>query len=382
MRPGGPIRIAVVIPQYGLVGGAESFVYDLTERLARRGGYDVHVLAKKWRPGNAPITFHKVPVIPFPKFLDPISFAYFAGRCIRQNGFDWVHSHERIFAMNLFTFHGIPHETWIKKIRGRSLTLFDRATVWVEQKGLNHPGLQMVMPVSSLAKEELLKRYALAESKVSVISPGIDMERFNALDPQACRQKILRRHNLSQNDVVVLFVSMNFELKRLDLVIKGVAGLLDKEKQPVNLKLLVVGKGKSKKYEALARELGIGQHVVFAGVTREVEAYYLASDIFALPSGFDTFGLAVLEAMAAGLPVIVTRSVGARDMVQSDVNGFVLSENPAVTEITAALAVLMDREKRLQMGAKGRQVALRQSWDGVVDRVVEQYRQMVGKGHQ
>lgn len=376
MNPDYPKRVAVVIPKYGLVGGAETFVFELCERLAKNREFELHVFANKWNKGKGAIVFHKVPTISFPRFLEPISFAYFANQRIRQGSFDLVHSHERIFDMDLFTFHGIPHKEWIKTTRTRPMSLFDRATAWVEQKGLNNRRLQMVMPVSNLAKEELLKIYDLPESKVRVNPPGIDAGRFSALDPQVCRKEIFQRHGLSFEDVVVLFVSMNFELKRLDLVLKGIAGLIAQEKRHLPLKLLVVGKGDSRRFTALARDLGISERLIFAGVTREMGKYYLASDIFAMPSKFDTFGLAVLEAMAAGLPVIITRSVGAKDLVEPGINGFVLTDNPTVSEMTAALSLLTRREKRLQMGEKGRQVALQNTWDKTADRVAELYKQL------
>lgn len=371
-----PIRIAVVIPKYGLVGGAETFVFELCERLAKHREFEIHVFANKWNKGTGPIAFHKVPAIRFPRFLEPISFAYFANQRIRQGSFDLVHSHERIFDMGLFTFHGIPHKEWIKTTRTRPMTLFDQATAWVEQKGLSNRRLQMVMPVSNLAKEELLKTYDLPASKVRVNSPGIDANRFSTFDPQTCRREVFQRHGLSLEDVVVLFVSMNFELKRLDLVIKGISGLIAQEKKNLPLKLLVVGKGDSRRFAALARDLGIAERVIFVGVTHEMEKYYLACDIFTMPSKFDTFGIAVLEAMAAGLPVIITCSVGAKDLVKPGINGFVLSENPTVLEMTAALSLLTRREKRRQMGEKGRQAALQNTWDKTADRVAEYYKQL------
>ena len=62
-------RIAIVIPKYGLVGGSERFVYELTERLANTGRYEFHVYAHRWQSGNSSIHFHKIPSIRFPRFL-------------------------------------------------------------------------------------------------------------------------------------------------------------------------------------------------------------------------------------------------------------------------------------------------------------------------
>ena len=85
------IRVAVVIPDYGLIGGAESLVFELTERLARRGVYEIHVLANRWRSGEADVCFHRIPMIGFPRWLRPISFAWFVQRVLDAGHYDIVH---------------------------------------------------------------------------------------------------------------------------------------------------------------------------------------------------------------------------------------------------------------------------------------------------
>lgn len=367
------MKIAVVIPKYGLVGGAEGFVYELTERLAVRKGLEIHVFANKWKRGKAPITFHKVPILVFPRFMRQISFSYFVDKRISSKDYDLVHSHDRIFHADLLTMHGIPHKTWIKETRQKRMSLFDRAMARVEEKVLTGPNMPMVLPVSSLVKNELLRLYDIPESKLRVIHPGVSPDRFSALDRKTCRNEIRARHGLSGRDVVVLFVGMNFEIKRLDLVLRGVAHLVTKDNRNQTLKVLVVGKGEWRRYMALARDLGIGDRVIFTGVTREVEKYYLAGDIFAMPSMYDTFGMAVLEAMMAGLPVIITGKVGAKDLVDSGVHGFVLGEDPSPPDLSEKLAFLMDEKNRMKMGENARQTALQHTWDKVADQVADLY---------
>lgn len=369
-----PIRIAVVIPKYGLIGGAESFVFEVTERLAGYKDFEIHIFANKWLQGKTPITFHRVPIIPFPRWIRPISFAYFSKRLIQSDFFNIVHSHERIFEMDLLTFHGIPHEIWIKKTKNRPPTLFDRSYAWVEKTGINHAKGPIILPVSNLVKDELLKLYNIPNSKLRVVHPGVFWERFSSVNKEDIRYEIRRRHGLSSEDVVVLFVSMNFELKRLDLVLKGMAAVINKEKKKSNLKLLVVGKGDEKGFKGLLQDLGISMQVIFAGITREVEKYYMAADIFAMPSIFDTFGLVVLEAMAAGLPVIISENVGARDLVKQGLNGFILPEDPSVSEIATSLSFLLDPKKRKLMGDNGRRVARLHTWDKTAEQVAHLYR--------
>jgi len=371
-------KIAVVIPKYGLVGGAEGFAYELTERLAVRGRFEIHVFANRFRRGRAPVAYHKVPMLPFPRWMRQISFAYFADARIRRGGFDLVHSHDRIFRMHLMTVHGIPHERWVREARCKRMSLFDRSLAWVERKGLNRPNLRMVLPVSGLVQEELLKAYPIPAHKMRVIHPGISEGRFASLDTETCRRLIRTRHGLSGTDVVVLFVGMNFEIKRLRLVIEALAGLIREERGGSGLKLLVAGKGTREPYQNLARRLGIVDRIVFAGVTREVETYYLASDIFVMPSVFDTFGMAVLEAMAAGLPVVITRKVGARDLLTDGVEGFILDETPKPEDLAARIAFLLNPEHRAKMGKTARATALRHSWDRVADQMEEVYRMQQG----
>ncbi len=369
------MKIAVVISKYGLLGGAENFVFQLTERLATREGLEIHVLANQWCRGNDSITFHKIPKVFFPRFMKPISFAYFAGKKILAENFDLVHSHAWIFEMDFFTIHGGLHEPWIKEVRRKSMSLFDRSMARVEKKGVNAPRLKLIMPVSTLLKEELLRFYGISESKTHVIHPGISIERFSALNPERSRRNIRRRHGLSEHDLVVLFVGMNFEIKRLDLVLKAVADLSVRRNDNSSLKLLVVGKGKKERYLKLARDLGIVNQVVFAGVTQKVEEYYMASDIFAMPSQNDSFGMVVLEAMMAGLPTIITETVGARDLIESGKQGFVLSDDPSVSEVSEKLSFLLKKENRLRMGESARDVARRQTWESRADQVAELYDQ-------
>ena len=367
--------IAVVIPQYGRIGGAENMAFQLCERLAAK--FDIHVFARKWDCGPSPVTFHKVPMIHFPRWLQPISFAGFAQRKIDNMAFDLVHSHERLFRMDLMTFHGIPHRTWIHEMRQKSLSGFDRATCWAEKKGIENPALKMILPVSTLVKKELSKHYAISEDRVSVIHPGVSIERFSNLNARSCRERMRARHGLSASDVIICFVGMNFEIKRLDLTIQAIAGMKRDGFLPPLPKLLTVGKGDSGPYLKMAKDLGISDQVVFAGVTDEVEAYYLASDLFVMPSRMDTFGLVVLEAMAAGLPVVISPNVGAADLVTHGESGFVLPDNPTAQDMTAALIRLMNPELRRSMGEAAGQIAENHDWDKVADKMAEIYRTLI-----
>lgn len=366
------MKVAVVVPKYGLVGGAERVVFELTEHLARSEDLDIHVFANSWKPGASPVTFHRIPRVLFPRWLRPLAFAFIAARMIERGRFDLVHSHDRILHMDVFTMHGIPHRTWIREARGKHMSLFDLAVDWVERRGITR-SKPFILPVSTLVREELHRVYSLPENRVRVIHPGMDPKVLSGLDRAAVRAEIRADHGFTEDDSVALFVGMNFEIKRLDLVIEALANAA-RIRPRARPALMVVGRGDRKRYMAQAENLGIGDRVKFAGVTDRMSAYYASADLFVMPSRFDTFGLVVLEAMAAGLPVIISERTGARDLLKSGREGFVVPVDVSPSELGEIIAGLTDRAAGVEMGRMAEAASAGQSWENVAGRVEEVYR--------
>jgi UDP-glucose:(heptosyl)LPS alpha-1,3-glucosyltransferase len=170
---------------------------------------------------------------------------------------------------------------------------------------------------------------------------------------------------------------MNFAIKGLDHLLRGL-GRLRAGSPEKRFRLLVVGRGDEKSYRGMARDLGLGDAVVFAGaVAREkLPEFYLAGDLYAMLSRFDTFGMVVLEAMAAGLPVLISGSVGARDIVREGENGFVV-ESPADPEaIAERVGAMLHGDTRERMGREALKTAGENSWDRTVARVLTVYEEI------
>lgn len=256
------------------------------------------------------------------------------------------------------------------------MSLFDRVTAWVEQRLISDLRCRFLLPVSSLAMEKISQEFSVAQSRVKVIHPGIEFERFNLPNRAEKREEIRRKFGVGAGDFLVLFVGMNFELKGLHPLISALAKT--KEKLPENtLKLLVVGKGNQSKYLKIATDLGVSENVIFTGVLTEgIEEIYAASDVYVLLSGFDTFGMTVLEAMAASLPVIISTQVGAKDIVTDGEHGFIVAKDDAET-VSAHLVSLFDGQRRARMGKAAMQKAAQYSWDKVAGMVVTIYEEIL-----
>lgn len=375
-------KIAVVIPKYGLVGGAEGFAAELTERIAQNDRYEIHVFANQWLNYSPRITFHKIPIISFPKFLTTVTFAFFAGRQISRMNFDLIHTHERIFTADLFTMHGIPHRVWVTEVRNKNMSLFDVATKWVEKCLVQNQRCKRFLAVSRLAQEKFLQEYSNIDyNRVQIIHPGVDVQRFQKLKREICREEIRSNLGIDSKELVILFVSMNFEIKGLAELMAGLAKFKS-QYSAKTFKLLVVGKGNVKKFGRLAQQLGIKEHVLFLGVVPKdtLDRIYLAGDIFSLLSRFDTFGIAILEAMGASLPVIISGNVGAKDIVRQGINGFVLDDAINPDEIADKIGLLVKEEFRSRIAEEAFKTASMSTWEVAARKAENIYKDLLGDG--
>jgi len=229
------------------------------------------------------------------------------------------------------------------------------------------------MPVSAFLQERFEEVFGELPGEWRVVHPGVDAERF-AHDPKA-RAEIRAMHGIGPEDFVMLFVGMNFGPKGLGPLMEGFAEFRRREPGRA-ARLLVVGRGPVPEFERRATRLGIRQDVIFAGVqVHGIERYYSAADAFALLSEFETFGMVVLEAMAAGLPVIVSERMGVGDVVGDA--GIVLPAGVAEQAATA-LGRLSTAAHALRDGA--RRGVSRHSWSSVADRVRSVYDARLSRG--
>ncbi|MCJ7541166.1 MAG: glycosyltransferase family 4 protein, partial [Desulfobacterales bacterium] len=152
---------------------------------------------------------------------------------------------------------------------------------------------------------------------------------------------------------------------------------LQRSMESGSVRLLVVGKGNIRKYQEMADSLGIGDRVVFTGpVENDIERIYLGSDVFILLSKFDTFAMVVLEAMAAGLPVIISPTVGARDVVCHGENGYVVDPIKS-DEVSHHIEQILRSKHYETMAENARKTAALYSWTALAQKVTRLYCQVL-----
>jgi glycosyltransferase involved in cell wall biosynthesis len=207
---------------------------------------------------------------------------------------------------------------------------------------------------------------------VDDVLKGVDVELFTPDGPNH------RASHGLEGKRVVLCVTRLVPIKNLPLLIQAIADLWQ---QNADTMLVFVGEGPQQAaLEAQARSLGVADAVRFAGYAAQEDtpAWYRTADVFALPSDFDNSPNVVLEAMAAGLPIVATDVGGLRDYVEPPRNGLLVAKG-ARAELAAALRVFLDDPVRAaRTGRTNRDDAVsRFSWSVSAARMLSVYERVI-----
>lgn len=231
---------------------------------------------------------------------------------------------------------------------------------------------QHLIAVSEGLAEELVREYSFPRERIHVIPNGIDHERFN---PSAKRKRAAVRKSLGilERTMLAVFVGGDWGRKRLDLAIRAI-GMASAKGSDVGL--LVLGSGDERFLRQHAEVAGVKERVWWLGHQADPSPYYGASDVFLLPSEYEAFSLAVLEAAAVGLPIVATPFHGATEVVRHGRNGFLVRADTYV--IGGRLRELArSRALRNRMGKLASRAVATLTWENHARQVESLYTQIL-----
>ena len=228
-------------------------------------------------------------------------------------------------------------------------------------------------------RQDVIRHYDAPRRNVHVIPAGVNLEMFQPVDRDAARAELGIRE-----ERVILYVGRIEPLKGIDILLRAIP-MLEYGQDPASstgqaLRVMVVGGNPGNDAEldrlkSLTAELGISDYVTFTGSVPQstLPTYYSAADVFVLPSHSESFGLAPLEAMACGTPVVVSRVGGMKTFVNSGENGYLVPWRCPESFAQRLDVLLANPELREAMGKAARQKALGMGWDSVADRMLDYY---------
>jgi UDP-glucose:(heptosyl)LPS alpha-1,3-glucosyltransferase len=218
-----------------------------------------------------------------------------------------------------------------------------------------------------MVREEILRTYRVAPDKLHVIYNGVDLEHFHPRERQRLRGAARAELGVNPRDTLFLFVGSGFSRKGLDAAIAALA----RAAEPA-FRLLVAGRDREQA-RFTAQVQSAGARVSFLGAREDVRPLYAAADCFILPTRYDPFPNTALEALAMGLPVIVSSRCGAAEVVEPGRNGWICQPDdvPGLAAAMRAAGAAVHDAEALQRAA--RETAERFGIDAMARQLTELY---------
>jgi UDP-glucose:(heptosyl)LPS alpha-1,3-glucosyltransferase len=329
------LTIGFVRRGYSPSGGAESYLKRLAAGVVELG-HEAHLFTtKEWPSTEWP--FGEITQV---KEASPIGFADELERRRPQLGCDILMSLERIWRCDVFRAGDGVHKAWLnrrKKLESpwrhfaRRFNRKHNDILRLEKSLLDDRGADRVIANSQMVKSEIVDLYNYRRDKVDIVRNGIPLARFG-VDP-ARRDRARADLRLESDDVVALFVGSGWQRKGLRYAIQATEACANPK-----LRLLVAGRGDSLHPHS--------NRTRFLGEVADLSPIYAAADIFILPTIYDPFSNACLEALACGLPVITTRANGFCEIMEDRIHGSIVDLPENLTDLQNALEVWSDPIRR------------------------------------
>jgi len=354
--------IGLVHTRFSPIGGVENYINKLVPDLLNRN-WEIHYFTGKIEQPILPgMIVHKIPIIRGTSISRMLSFAYGARKTVRRVNPPLVMGFGRTIYQDIYWDGSGCFLDYQSHTVKRFNLFYKTSYLHLERKRYNDPHLQKVIAISNMVKEQIVHRYHLSPEKIEVIYPGVDPDQFN---PGFKEKKIPLKKQLGipEDALTLLFIGNEFERKGLQYLIEAF-GLLPSE---LSITLLVAGKDKHEaRYRHLARMEGCSQRIHFLGYQKDVSRLFTVADLFVFPSLFDAFAIVLLESLCSGTPVITGLQVGAGELVDHGINGFVVHDYRPET-LADAILTFYYSEKKEEMGAKAHHAAAAYRWEWHVD---------------
>ena len=378
-------------------GGMNVYIQELARELALQDikvdiytrRTDAHTpLVVSVQPNVRVIHIKAGPLAPLPKdelYQYTPTFARHVDEFRRREGihYDLIHSHywiSGVTAMRLACHWGIPHITMFHTLgRLKQMANPDAPEpplrLEMEQRLLHH--VDRVITATNDEKNQILRCCSATTGRVATIPCGVDLQLFTAHEKHEAR----RRLELDPHTPVVLFAGRLDPFKGPDQLLQA-AALMRQPAQIVIVGGKLYGDKDLQQLRQLAHTLGIEQRVSFVGAQPrdKMPLFYSAADVTVVPSYHETFGLAAVESLACGTPVVATRAGGLMTVVQHGVSGLLVPRWPGAFAERIDL-LLRDKALHARMSANARRSVEQFGWHCVALQVSAVYEELVSDGY-
>lgn len=314
-------------------GGAENYLQRLARGIVDLGREAQLFTTNDWPPDEWP--FGKLVRL---RGNSPIAFADELRET--QTNVDVLMSLERVWRCHVYRAGDGVHRAWLER-RANFETAWQklsfpfnrkhREILKLEESLFAGSGAGRVIANSRMVKEEIVRLYNYPADKIDMVHNGVPLAAFRS--SAELRAKNRASYGLDRNDVAILFVGSGWKRKGLRFAIKAVEACGNPK-----MHLLVAGRGNQYQFKS--------SRVAFLGEVSDLPALYAAADIFLLPTIYDPFSNACLEALASGMPVITTRANGFSEIIEDKVHGSVIDAPNDIATLRDAIIYWSNEARR------------------------------------
>ena len=325
------MKVAIIHNQLSRGGGMESYLLALLRGFTDAGD-EVHVHTYEVDPGVAslfPCTVHRRNLFLLPRRLRKYWFLHQCNRHFDRSRYDLSLSLTRTACQDIAVIGGVHPESVARAGRRNPYRrLHDRVEIGFEARMLAE--VPCILAHSRSIRKDILRHYPTDPGKIRVVYPPLDTGRFREVSAVE-REETVRRYNIGRDRMTLLFPSLGHRRKGLHSLVDAFSRL-----DPDRFQLLVAGEATT--------GYSLPASVRHIGYIENLSALYCAVDYVVLPSSYEPFGLVVAEALQCGTPVLVTRGVGAAELLAAD-EGVVIPDNRPAT-LLAAISKLEKKRVR------------------------------------
>jgi len=338
----GKLTIAFVRRGYSPSGGAEAYLRRLAHGIVDLGHEAQLIASKDWPNNEWPFG-----LIAKLSAASPIGFADELEKLRPQLQCDVLMSLERVWRCDVYRAGDGVHQAWLNRRRKFEMPLqrFVRGVnrkhtdiLKLEESLFAKSGAGRVIANSEMVKREIIDLYNYPPDKIDIVRTGVPLEKFH-FDP-ALREKSRAELKLKPDEIALLFAGSGWERKGLRFAIEAFELCRDSK-----LRLLVAGRGDARGYKP--KRFFTHEPVRFLGEIADLRPIYAAADIFILPTIYDPFSNACLEALAFGPPVITTRDNGFSEVMENAVHGSVVDLPSNVAALRDAIRFWSGESRRV-----------------------------------
>ncbi len=333
------MNLAFAVFKYFPFGGMQKNMLAIAKECAQRG-HQVVIYTGEWQGEIVPELDVKIlPVKGISNHQRNRSFSEALQKTIQREHVDLVVGFNKMPGLDVyyagdscFAAKAYEDRSFLYRMTGRcKMSLaFERAVFAKES-------ISNILLVSRAERAAYVKYYQTQDDRIFPLPPGISRQCIMSSDAQAIRESIRRDLDVAEDEHVFLALGSGFRTKGLDRSIQMLAAL------PASLKtrLIVVGQDKNSAFVSLAKKLGVDIKVCFLGGRGDVPALLQGADVLLHPAYRENTGNVLLEAMIAGLPVVVTDVCGYAHYVESAKMGHVLPSPFCLSEYTSVVQKIL-----------------------------------------